>query len=150
MEGTKHILSWGLKAIYYEKVQVLMNVYMRKVLTVLLAGMAASAAYGGFDLAFNDARWMKLPLEPMTGFHSFLIPGLILFFVIGGTNLVAAIAVAKKYRWADLSSFVAGLGLMIWFFTELYLFRGTHPVQVVYFAWSVAILALTFGVMRRV
>jgi hypothetical protein len=39
---------------------------------------------------------------------------------------------------------IAGLGLMIWFFTELYIFRDTHVVQIVYFAWGVAILVMTF------
>lgn len=121
---------------------------MRKFLIILLLGMAASAAIGGFDLAFNNARWMKLPPEFMTGFHSFTIPGLILLFVVGGTNLVAAIAVIKKHKWADEFSIVAGLGLMIWFFTELYLFRDTHPVQIVYFAWSVVILVMTFIIQK--
>ena len=121
---------------------------MRKFLLVLLFGMALSAAIGGFDLAFNNARWMKLPAEFMTGFHSFVMPGLILLFVVGGTNLVAAVAVLKKHKWADEWSMIAGLGLMIWFFTELYLFRGTHPVQIVYFAWSILILVMAFLVQK--
>lgn len=121
---------------------------MRKFLVILLFGMSASAIIGGFDLAFNSARWMKLPLESLTGFNSIVIPGLILLFVVGGSNLIAAIAMLKKHKWAPEFSAIAGLGLMIWFFTELYLFRGTHPVQIVYFAWSILILALTFLVQK--
>ena len=117
---------------------------MRKLLMVLLFGMAASAAIGGFDLAFLDARWMQLPSEFLTGFDSFVVPGLILLFVVGGTNLIAGIAVLKRHRLAADLSAVAGLGLMIWFFTELYVFRDTHVVQIVYFAWSVAILVMAF------
>jgi hypothetical protein len=117
---------------------------MRKLFIVLLFGMAASAAIGGFDLAFNSAKWMKLPLEFMTGFSSFVIPGLLLLFVVGGTNLIAGIAVAKRSKWAVELSATAGFGLMIWFFTELYLFRDTNPIQIVYFGWGVAILILAF------
>lgn len=121
---------------------------MRKFLIVLLLGMSASAALGGFDLAFNNAKWMKLPLEFLTGFNSLVIPGLVLLFVVGGTNLVAAIAVIKRHKWANEFSIIAGLGLMIWFFTELYLFRDTHPVQIVYFAWSILILVMTFIIQK--
>lgn len=121
---------------------------MRKFLLVLLFGMAVSAVIGGSDLAFNDAKLMELPLEFLTGFQSFVVPGLFLLFVVGGTNLVAAIAVMRKHRWADECSVIAGLGLMIWFFTELYLFRDTHPVQVVYFSWSIVILIMTFLVQK--
>jgi hypothetical protein len=117
---------------------------MRILLIILLFGMAVSAAIGGFDLAFNNATMMKLPIEFLTRFDSFVIPGLILLFVVGGTNLIAGIAVLKKHKWAMELSEIAGLGLMIWFFTELYIFRDTHVVQIVYFAWGVAILVMTF------
>lgn len=117
---------------------------MRKIFLVLLFGMAASAALGGFDLAFNGNRWMKLPAELLTGFSSLVTPGLILLFVVGGTNLIAAIAVAKRSKWAVELSATAGFGLMIWFFTELYLFRGTNPVQIVYFSWGLLILIMAF------
>jgi len=117
---------------------------MRKFFIVLLFGMALSAAIGGFDLAFNANRWMKLPIEFLTGFSSLVIPGLILLFVVGGTNLLAGIAVVKRHKWAVELSATAGLGLMIWFFTELYLFRDTNPVQIVYFGWGIGILIMTF------
>lgn len=118
---------------------------MRKILYILLFGMALSAAIGGFDLAFNNNQWMKLPQEFIAdSFGSFVIPGLILFFVVGGTNLFAGIAVVKGYKNAVDLSAISGFGLMIWFFVELYVFRDTHPVQVVYFAWSVAILVMAF------
>jgi hypothetical protein len=122
---------------------------MRKLLIVLLLGMALSAGIGGFDLAFQNARWMKLPLQYLTGFDSIVIPGLILLFVVGGTNLVAGVAVVKRHKLATELSEIAGLGLMIWFFTELYLFRDTNIIQVVYFAWSILILVMTFLVQKR-
>lgn len=107
--------------------------------------MALSAIVGGFDLAFNNNRWMKLPQEFIAdSFGSFVIPGLILLFIIGGTNLIAGIAVLKRSKRAIEYSAVAGCGLMIWFFAELYLFRDTHPVQIVYFSVSMAILVMTF------
>jgi hypothetical protein len=122
---------------------------MRKLLIVLLFGMALSAGVGGFDLAFNDARWMKLSSEPLVGFNSLVIPGLALFFLVGGTNLLAGIAVVKKHKWASEFSAIAGLGLMIWFFTELYLYRETDILQVIYFVWSIIILAMTFLAQKR-
>jgi len=121
------------------------NKFMRKLFITLLFFMALSATVGGFDLAFNSNRWMKLPQEFIAdSFGSFVIPGLILLFVIGGTNLIAGIAVLKRNKWAIEWSAVAGCGLMIWFFTELYIFRDTNPVQIVYFSVSMAILVMTF------
>lgn len=118
---------------------------MRKLFIFLLFGMAVSAIIGGYDLAFQNALWMELPKELIADtFGSFVIPGLILLFVIGGTNLLAGIAVVKRNKWAVELSAIAGFGLMIWFFTELYVFRGTHPVQIVYFVWSLAILVMAF------
>ncbi len=107
--------------------------------------MAVSAFIGGFDLAFQNASLMKLPREYIAdNFGSFFIPGLILFFVVGGTNLIAGISVVKRHRWAVEWAATAGFGLMIWFFAELYIFRDTNPVQIVYFIWSLAILVMAF------
>jgi len=110
--------------------------------------MSVSAAIGGIDLAFNGAKMMDLPKEYLTVFSSFVIPGLILLFIVGGANFIAGITVLKRSKKAVEWSAVAGFGSVIWFFSELYIFRGTHYIQIIYFAVSIAILILTLAAER--
>ncbi len=105
-----------------------------------LAGLTlfgAISAAAGTWLAIG-AKGGGVPLEYLehSPFDSFLIPGLILGGVVGGTQGAAAIAVIARRRIALLLSTVAGFGMLIWIFVELAMIRQYSWLQTVYFVYG--------------
>lgn len=104
----------------------------------LLIGLSCLA--GGFGLVFQDGLGMPLSYLDSSPFKSFLWPGLILFFVVGGTQLFAAWQLFKKKNAALYAAAVAGFGLLLWIFIESYIVPDPHWLQLLYFALGLLIL----------
>jgi hypothetical protein len=104
-----------------------------RTLTVL-SGFGALSAFVGSLLAI----WLNgagVPLEYLatSPFTSYVVPGLVLGLVVGGTQLAAAIAL-RTCRGADLLlSAVAGFGMLIWTFVELAVIKQFSWLQTAYF-----------------
>jgi hypothetical protein len=117
----------------------------------MLAFGAVSAVAGGvLGVAFNGAG---VPLTYLSGtpFDSFVVPGLVLGILVGGTQTAAAVSVLRRGRWCLLLSSVAGSGMLIWIFVELAAMSEYSPLQTAYFALGGAELAsvlLLLGVVR--
>jgi hypothetical protein len=79
-------------------------------------GFAALTAIisGVMLLASPDGSLLQLPLGVLSGtpFNSFTIPGIILLFVVGGSNLAAMIAIMYRHKMAYSFSLTAGLLMM--------------------------------------
>jgi ABC-type multidrug transport system permease subunit len=117
------------------------------VLMVLLLLLGSSAIYGGYNLiADPSGNQLQLPsgwLE-LTPFPSYLIPGLILFTVLGVFPLVVAILLYFKpdwsamqplehlthEHWSWLASVTVGIALLIWITVQFLMFGARHPVQI--------------------
>lgn len=116
------------------------------VLVVLLI-FGAVSAFGGAVLAiiFNGAG---VPLEHLAGtpFRSFLVPGLVLGVVVGGTHIFALVGLLTQRRWALLMTAVAGFGMLIWIFIELAIV-GYSWLQSVYFGLGVLELAFVLAML---
>ena len=93
-------------------------------LSALLGAVLAIAANGG-----------GVPVDYLAHgpFTSFRVPGLILGFVVGGTQLAAAVALLAKRRGALVLSAIAGFGMLIWVFAELAIIRQYSWLQTAYF-----------------
>jgi hypothetical protein len=93
-------------------------------LSCLAGAILAIAANGG-----------GVPVEYLTksAFSSYLVPGLILGLVVGGTQAAAAAALLARRRAALLLSAVAGFGMLIWIFVELSVIQHYSWLQAVYF-----------------
>ncbi|MGX1159416.1 hypothetical protein FBY31_2216 [Arthrobacter sp. SLBN-100] len=117
-----------------------------RVLAALLIFNAVSS-FGGAVMAifFNGAG---VPLELLAGswFQSFLVLGLILGIILGGTHTFAAIAVPRRRPWALLASGVAGFAMLIWNFTELAII-GYSWLQSVYFGFGILELVLVLALL---
>lgn len=70
-------------------------------------------------------------------------PGVILFAVVGGSALVAAVATAKRVPGRELASLVAGMVMLAWIVGEVASIRGFHVLQVVYLVTGLLVLWLT-------
>jgi hypothetical protein len=109
--------------------------------------VAISAIAGGYMVASTNGKGLDLAPDTLGGtFPSFLIPGIILALVIGGTQLIAAIAEMTRSSKAYEATATATIALLIWFFAELYILKHTNWLQILYF--SIGILTLIFLLLR--
>lgn len=111
---------------------------------VVLLVFGAVSAFGGavLGIVFNGSG---VPLEHLAGtpFSSFVVPGLILGVVVGGTQLAAGVALLARNQWAPLMAAVAGFAMMIWIYTELAI---NVPIATLAVATSAVLWRLLHGV----
>ncbi len=108
----------------------------------LLVGIGAVA--GGASLALApDGSILHMPLDMLNGtpFRTYLIPGLLLGLVVGGSNILAAVLTLLRKRHARPAGILAGSVLVVWILTQLALVGYQHPLQPIYLAAGVVIVA---------
>jgi hypothetical protein len=116
-------------------------------LMFLLLLLGTNAIYGGYILIVDPSgSQLQLPsgwLE-LTPFPNYLVPGLILFTVLGVFPLVVTILLYFKpdwsamhelerlthEHWSWLASLTVGLALIIWITVQFLMFGARHPVQI--------------------
>lgn len=120
---------------------------MRILLFLLIAFVALSSIPSGLMLVANpDGEIMGLSIDLLkaTPFKNFLIPGLCLTLLVGGTNLVAVLfnlqRKPNRYNWA-----MAG-GVMItgWIVVQMFLISVFHWLQFFYLGAGVLIVLLAY------
>lgn len=121
---------------------------MKKILIFILSLQGLSAVAGGEELIRTNGSGMKVEWLANSPFDSFLIPGLLLILVIGGTSLGASFLLIKKHKRELEASTVAGFGILIWIFAQIYMIQMASFLQAVYFASGIIILSLTFEILR--
>ena len=101
-------------------------------IALLLFGAVSSFGGAVLAIAFDGAG---VPQEWLANspFASYLLPGLILGVIVGGTQLVAAIALLTRRHWALLMAAIAGFGMMTWIFVELAIILQYSFLQTLYF-----------------
>jgi len=93
---------------------------LRYTLGSLLAFGAMNAFAGGY---YGIAGAKGVPTEWLEGspFRDYWIPSLILFIVVGGSFLVAAVAVFAGLRIARFAAFWAGAIVLVWLAAETFI-----------------------------
>jgi hypothetical protein len=98
-----------------------------RVAVVLEIFLGIGALFGGgqFILA-PDGHVIGISLKMLAGtpFHSFLIPGLLLFTFVGIGPLLAAAITARRAAIAPLAALAVGLTLMGWITVEMVILAG--------------------------
>ena len=114
---------------------------VRYTLGVLLAFAALNAFAGGYYAISGAAG---VPAEWLDGspLQSYFIPGLILFFVVGGAFLVAAIAVFVRLRIERSATFIAVAIVFIWLAVQITIIGYVSWMQPVTAFVAVVILFL--------
>ncbi len=102
----------------------------------------ASALVGMVGLTLGGG--MGIPLQWLEGtvFDSYVVPGVILGVVVGGTQALALIAQYFRYRIAWGLHAAAGLTMTIWIFVEIAIMLVWSPLQGVYFVSGAVQLVL--------
>lgn len=83
-------------------------------------------------------------------FNTFLIPGLVLFFVLGLLNLIAAFLSFKKNKYAGILAFLLGIMLLIWLFVQIYFIGFTFFLQLVFFVVGIVEIFLGYKSYKRI
>jgi hypothetical protein len=113
-----------------------------KILLGLLLFNGFTAAGGGLALMTDwipeQASWVR-----ETDFPSNYFPGVILMAVVGGSSLIAAIAMVKRSDGWQLTSIVAGSVMVIWIIGEVASIRGFHFLQVIYLVTGALVVRCT-------
>jgi len=113
-----------------------------KILLGLLLFNGVSAAVGGLALMTEwipeQASWVQ-----NTDFPSNYFPGVILTTVVGGSSLIAAVALIKRSDGWQLASIVAGTIMVFWIIGEIASIRGFHFLQVIYLVAGALVVTWT-------
>lgn len=118
---------------------------LRRLLLVLEVFLVLSAFSGGLTLIASpggELLGMPLSLLENTPFSSFLVPGIILTLVVGGSALVAGLALWRKAREAYLLCAASGLILVVWITTEVLMIQTFHWLHALYGGLGALLLAL--------
>lgn len=116
---------------------------MRNFLGSILAILALNAFAGGFyglDGAYG------VPTEWLDGspFRNYFVPSLILFIVVGGSSLMAAIAVFRRTRYARRISFLSGAVVLCWITVQLLIIGYVSWLQPAILLTGICIIILAW------
>ena len=134
-----------------------MTRWIRIVLAVLATFIGITAVAGGVALIVGAATSTSggaIPDAAYLGgspFTSYIVPGLVLAVVVGGTHLLAALFVGRGSPGGAAAVAVAAFGLLIWIFVQM-MFIPFSVLQAVYFGAGLAELGfvlLGLGLFRR-
>ncbi|MGM0588078.1 MAG: hypothetical protein ACQETE_06685 [Bacteroidota bacterium] len=117
-------------------------------LLILLFFQSASGLYGGGALIGDptgDALQLPTSLLAGTPFPDFLIPGLILFSVLGIFPLIVCIGSWQRRTWAWPGAVLVSIALIIWIGVEIAMigYASEPPLQLIYGLVGIALLILT-------
>ena len=119
------------------------SAYKRYTLELLLVFVALNA-FGGGIYGISGAE--DVPTEWLNGtpFNNYFIPSVILFVIVGGSFLLASIAVFAKHRLARQAVFGAATILLLWLTVQI-IFIG-------YVSWmqpTFVVIALLVLILRE-
>jgi hypothetical protein len=113
----------------------------------LLGGLLAFGALNAFGGGYYGLSGAEgVPTEWLQGspFVDYTIPSLILFVVVGGSLLVASVAVFVRLRIARLTAFSAGLIVLGWIVTQFAIIGYVSWMQPTTVIAGVVILTLAW------
>lgn len=130
---------------------------MRIVLLALLAFLGAGAIGGGAALIISPSGemiGMPISLLAQSPFRSFLVPGILLFCVLGLIPVCLTVALVRKpesklaerinffadMHWSWSYSVYVGFSLIIWIQLEMVFLRAVHWLHTFYMFLAVAII----------
>ena len=129
----------------------------RNILLLLLVILGVGAIFGGGVLIISPSgKLFGMPLSMLDNspFNNFLIPGIILFIVLGLVPIALTFALIKKpqYKFAELFnlysdmywawtySIYTAFALIIWIQIEMTFLRAVHWSHTLYMFFAVAII----------
>ncbi len=117
-----------------------------RLLCILHAFVGIGAMAGGLGAILNPQEPMGASVDLLNNspFSNFLIPGIILFTVIGLGNVITAFLFRYKLRFQGYISSVFSWALVIWIVVQCIMINSVHFLHIIYFMIGVieAILSI--------
>ena len=125
-------------------------VFISQSVIQILVGLGAVVS-GAILIVVPSGELMHMPPDMLKGtpFNDFLVPGIILFPVIGIGQVVGGMLTIRRHRFAGYLGAVLGIGLMIWIFVQVNMIGGRHILQYSYFMLGVVETALSFLIQEH-
>ncbi len=111
-------------------------------LIVLEVFVALTAVVGGIGLSVTNGLGMPLQWLQGSPFSSYVIPGLALAILVGGSSLLAAWLMIAGHGWGALASLAAGFCMMVFEVVEVAVIGLLTWMQPFYFGIGLLIMAL--------
>lgn len=94
--------------------------FARYVIATLMLIVAINAFGGGY---YGMAGAQSVPVEWLEGspFSNYFIPGLVLFVIVGGSCLAAAILILKRHRRSRTAIIVACIIMLAWIVVQVFI-----------------------------
>lgn len=122
-----------------------------RILTAVHTFNAVTAMLGGGALAvWPDGSMLRAPptMLSVTPFANYLVPGLLLFGMVGVTNMLAALIAYRREPGGEVVSFLAGVATLAWIVGEILVLQAFSWLQVV-FVISALVIMVDAGWIRR-
>jgi hypothetical protein len=123
---------------------------IRVIASLLLAATGAGAVYGGIMLITDPTGWklgLNTSLLQHSPFDDFLIPGLILFIVLGIGCLFVCIQTLVKARRSATWIIFSGFTIAGWISTQILMIREVTGIQILFAI--IGILLVILGIIER-
>jgi len=123
----------------------------RRLVIGMEALLASSAAVAGLMMVLRtDGAWLGMSVELLkrSPFASFLVPGLLLSLVVGGSNVFALMLTVLRSDFARLASFVAGATAAIFAAVEVTMIPFSE-LQPLVMAIGAVVMALSLAPARQ-
>lgn len=119
-----------------------------KVLISCIIIQAISGVAGGIGLVSDPTGAnLGIPQEWLSNspFNDYLIPGVILFSVLGIFPAFVSVGLWKEKHWGWLGSLSLGIALIIWIIVEIIIigYQSNPPLQLIYGMLGIIILLVT-------
>lgn len=129
------------------KENVLKKVY--RSLFILHAFVGIGAMGGGMMAILNPQGPGGMPTESLINspFHNFLIPGIILFTVIGLGNILCVLSIHLKSKYQGYISSIISWALVIWIIVQCIMLQAVVSLHVIFFIIGLAQAFLSFIIL---
>jgi len=114
----------------------------------LLAFNGIGALYGGYSLITDPTGGsLQMPVSVLkTGpFNDFLIPGIILFTVLGLGCMAALVMMLFRTRLYTQAVLLCGIATIIWIATQIFMLQGVYTLQVIIGSVGVLLIICSYG-----
>ena len=123
--------------------------FIRILLSVLHAVVGIGAVLGGWAAIVDPMAPLGASADALKNspFSNYLIPGIILFTVIGLGNIFSLLAIILKSRFQGYISGVFSFALIIWIVVQVIMLNGVHFLHILFFGIGIIQSALSLAIM---
>lgn len=122
-----------------------------RLLFALHVFVGIGAVAGGLAAITNPQEPLGMPVEPLKNspFSNYLIPGIILFTVIGLGNIISAAMFHFKSRFQGYISSVFSWALVIWIIVQCIMLRAVVFLHILFFTIGLVEAVLSMAILFR-